>query len=196
MARVAEGPREHAQSSDIPACRKSGSVSRSSARITGPMRCRSPASDGYQVPTAAVALQDVGEILRATDRHHAPEFGELDRVDAGGQGEGRAEGAILVTRSAEPGQPSGRHLGRVGAIGHYWCKLRSGPGWPLAARPDVLRMVFRNSDCPRYYQRFWLLTRISRSKAAQVAPADRTEGGLSHENMACAGNIGGVFSGR
>jgi hypothetical protein len=29
-----------AQSSDIPACRNSGSVSRSSARITGPMRCR------------------------------------------------------------------------------------------------------------------------------------------------------------
>jgi hypothetical protein len=28
------------QSSDIPACRNSGSVSRSSARITGPMRCR------------------------------------------------------------------------------------------------------------------------------------------------------------
>jgi hypothetical protein len=29
-----------AQSSDIPACRNSGSVSRSSARITGPIRCR------------------------------------------------------------------------------------------------------------------------------------------------------------
>ena len=31
--------RDRAQSSDIPACRNSGSVSRSSARITGPMRC-------------------------------------------------------------------------------------------------------------------------------------------------------------
>ena len=33
-------PRDTAQSSDIPACRNSGSVSRSSARITGPIRCR------------------------------------------------------------------------------------------------------------------------------------------------------------
>ena len=39
-----------------------------------------------RLPHAAGALQDVGEVLRAADRHHASEFGEFDRADAGGQG--------------------------------------------------------------------------------------------------------------
>jgi hypothetical protein len=53
---------------------------------------------GYQpapragLPHAAGTLQDVGEVLRTPDRHHASEFGEFDRADAGGQGRRRAHG--------------------------------------------------------------------------------------------------------
>jgi hypothetical protein len=141
MARVAEGPREHAQSSDIPACRKSGSVSRSSARITGPMVTSQRRLPDSHMPPSRCRMwaKSCGQRTATMRPNSANSTGPMRES----RGRGRAEGAILVTRSAEPGQPSRRHLGRVGAIGHYWCKLRSGPGWPLAARPDVLRMVFR-----------------------------------------------------
>jgi hypothetical protein len=43
-----------------------------------------------RLPHATGALQDVGVVLRAADRHHAPELGELDRADADGQGRRRA----------------------------------------------------------------------------------------------------------
>jgi hypothetical protein len=45
---------------------------------------------GARLSHAAGALQDVGVVLRAADRHHGSKFGELDRSDASGQGRRRA----------------------------------------------------------------------------------------------------------
>jgi hypothetical protein len=78
---------------------------------------RSDAMPGHQpatatrLPHAAGALQDVGEVLRATDRDHAPEFGELDRAYAGWQGRGRAQGGSwsrVQSRGNRPGITSAR----------------------------------------------------------------------------------------
>jgi hypothetical protein len=63
-----------------------------------------------RLPHAAGALQDVGEVLRATDRDHAPEFGELDRADAGWQGRGRAQGGSW-SRVQSRGNRPGDHVG-------------------------------------------------------------------------------------
>jgi hypothetical protein len=43
---------------------------------------------GARLPHTAGTPQDMGELLRATDRHHVPELGELDWADADGQGRG------------------------------------------------------------------------------------------------------------
>jgi hypothetical protein len=60
--------------------------------MTGPMRCRATSQRRLlKLPHAAGALQDVSEVLRAADRHHASEFGEFERADAGGQGRERAQ---------------------------------------------------------------------------------------------------------
>ena len=73
---------------------------------------RSDAMPGHQpatatrLPHAAGALQDVSEVLRATDRHHAPEFGELDRADAGGQGGGERKGPQLMGGAVANRSPS------------------------------------------------------------------------------------------
>jgi hypothetical protein len=55
------------------------------------------ASSGNKIPYAgflflSAAQADVGEVLRATDRDHASELGELGRADAGGEGKRRAHG--------------------------------------------------------------------------------------------------------
>jgi hypothetical protein len=76
--------REHAQSSDIPACRKQriGFLFQRAAYRPDAVPGHQPAT-ATRLPHAAGALQNAGEVLWAADRHHAPEIGELDRADAG-----------------------------------------------------------------------------------------------------------------
>jgi hypothetical protein len=56
---------------------------------TDPPTLYQPAT-AARLPHATGALQDVGKVLRAANRHHAAKFGEFDRADAGGQGRRRA----------------------------------------------------------------------------------------------------------
>ena len=81
-----------------------------------------------------------GEVLWATDRHHAPEFGKLDRADAGGQGRGRAQGG-----SWSRAQSRGNRLGVTSAR----AGLDAGTAAPRTQPPDGRGVVGSGSKAVR-----------------------------------------------
>ena len=131
MARVAEGPREHAQSSDVPACRKSGSVSRSSARITGPMRCRVTSQrrlPGSHMPPSRCRMwaKSCGNGPPPCARIRGTRPGRCGRAGGGGERKGLSWSREAQSRGNRPGVTSGASAPSV-IIGVNFDPVQDGP---------------------------------------------------------------------